>query len=1116
MEITYEEAKNMSSWLEKKSSKTFGGYQKRFFKIIDGEYLAYKEKDSDKEEFKSKIQIDSIDNVQKKEDNKFRLSMLNEDRTYHLKAKTKELRDKWVAAIELLLSLKENQQKYRSVSINIINKKNNEEKNEEPANKPNRSGSFKKKDKKDINKNIKLNKILLDKRGINNLLSLSNPEIKRRFFSGFLKRSSKIKEREAKKKFWAILFSSRPLKNADYEKDDKMIDNSKLKDWLQFDTLFLFSSDEDDEKEAMKSLSLKDCHSITCEDRDSKFYISVSIADQNYFFYNKFEEERDLWFEVLKNSRRTAKEIANSITKKPRNMARLMNIFDKKGKEGYFEELEKEEKKNLGNFLKIHDFETLTFVLSEFEKMITEILDGCLLFHKENKNLFEITVDYFIDLYLKIVSNFWESSYNRLDNEKIIKISNILFDFEELLKKFRIDDQNISKNANEFVKIYIKKIYKQILEFIQNILKGEREIKQIENSNGQYITNGPIDLFSTLSNIISANKDIKVLYIHTYILNMLYEGIIQFLIGTDCITSNYKLLVEPEYLIAIANNTVEFLPLLNNFIEKYKEGCNLSEKKISNEIHKKSILNSLNLLRKNIVIRFVTQLSKPLAESFDCYYHLIDLSKIIDITSDIYFKYNAFMNDLVKRRVWEEILKLTIFYYIKVLITTAKIGIKTAEELIKKLIDDKNLLKDQYAIIVGENLTLVNLKIFEDLISFLQIDSSLIVSACLPIREYCGNIFDLQILENFLLFRNDLSKNDIKEIIKECKESFSIYKENKEKNNKTFFEDIEKNAQRRISVVERMQKKELVLKEKEEGTRENTLDIEDNSNPKSVPQVEELETNLFKFEDFIDDDNDENEEKENDNEENEENEEEIKENEIISKKPEDEKVTDVIMEGKMKKTKKGNNKYQERYFQLKNGILYWFSDERSRKLKNKVYLKNIAKIESHGANKIQMVVENPDDKELGGSIYKLKTEDEKTKDAWIKAITEEIKKINGEKIEKSNIVYKTELKKKRIIDILQLPDIGTQRTNIKLQIISQIKSEDFFKFIEDEKKKREKKEEKNLNDKNIENYDPHEALFNEGKLEQYDVRLEEAKEKNDDGCCESFLRLFTGGKKEKN
>ena len=1117
MEISQEEAKNMSGWLEKKSPKTFGGYQKRFFKIVDGEYIGYKEKDSEKDDYKGKIQIDSIESVQKKEDNKFRLFMLDDDRTYHLKAKTKEIRDKWVAALELLLSLRENQQKTRSATIGINNSKKTEENNEEVITRPKSPSPSRKKGKKDVNKNIKLNKKLLDKRGINNLLSLSNPEIKKRFFSGFLKRSSKIKEREAKKKFWAILFSSRPLRNADYEKDDKMIDNSKLKDWLQFDTLFLFSADEEDDNEPIKTLSLKDCHSITCEDRDSKFYLSISIADQNYFFYNKFQEERDLWFEVLKNSRRTAKEIANSITKKPRNMARLMNIFEKKGKEGYFEELEKEEKKNLGNFLKIHDFETLLFVLSEFEKMITEIIDGCLLFHKENKNLFELTVDYYIELYLKIVSNFWESCYNRLDNEKIIKISNILFDFEDLLKKFRIDDENISKNANEFVKIYIKKIYKQLLEFIQNILKGEREIKQIENSNKQYITNGPIDLFSTLSNIISANKNIKVLYIHTYILNMVYEGIIQFLIGTDCITSNYNLKVEPEYLIAIANNTVEFIPLLNNFIEKYHEGCNLSEKKINNEIHKKSILNSLNLLRKNIVIRFVTQLSKPLAESFDCYYHLIDLTKIIDITSDIYFKYNTFMNDLVKKRVWEEVLKLTIYYYIKVLITTATMGIKTAEELIKKLIDDKSLLKEQYAIIVGDNLTLVNLQIFEDLITFFQSDPSLIVSACLPIRKYCGTIFDLQIIEKLLQFRTDLTYYEINEIIKECRESFYNCNGDKEKDY-TFFEDMEINAERRISVVQRMKKKKEVQKEKEEGTRENTIENIDNSNSNQKPihQVEELETNLFKFEDFIDDENDDNEEiekekeNENDNDENEENEEDIKENEnnIIK----DEKVTDVIMEGKMKKTKKGNKKYQERYFQLKNGMLYWFSNERSRKLKNKILLKNIAKIESHGPTKIIIVVENPNDKDSGGNIYKFKTEDEKTKDAWIKAITEEIKKLIGEKLEKTNIVYKTELKKKCIIDILQLPDIGTERTNIKLQIIAQIKSEDFFNFIDEENRKKEQKEQ---NDKNIENYDPHEALFNEGKLEQYDVGLEEAREKNEDGCCESFLRFFTGGKKEK-
>jgi hypothetical protein len=117
MDITKEESMNMSGWLEKKSQKTFGGYQKRFFKIINGEYLTYSDKEADISKSKVKIMLDFIGSVQKKEDKKFRLQMNNEDKMYHLKAKTKEARDKWVAAIELLLTLKQTQtQKDRAIS----------------------------------------------------------------------------------------------------------------------------------------------------------------------------------------------------------------------------------------------------------------------------------------------------------------------------------------------------------------------------------------------------------------------------------------------------------------------------------------------------------------------------------------------------------------------------------------------------------------------------------------------------------------------------------------------------------------------------------------------------------------------------------------------------------------------------------------------------------------------------------------------------------------------------------------------------------------------------------------------------------------------------------------
>jgi len=247
-------------------------------------------------------------------------------------------------------------------------------------------------------------------------------------------------------------------------------------------------------------------------------------------------------------------------------------------------------------------------------------------------------------------------------------------------------------------------------------------------------------------------------------------------------------------------------------------------------------------------------------------------------------------------------------------------------------------------------------------------------------------------------------------------------------------------------------------------------------------------------------------------------------------KVEDEKVSDVIMEGKMKK--KTFTNYQDRFFQLKNGYLYWYLDEKSRNIKNKINLKNITKIEYPGPCKITITVENPKDKQSGGNIFKFKASDGKSKVAWIDAITAEMKKLKGENKEEKNTIYHTERQKKCIKDFLQLPDIGTERTNIKLQIISQIKEEGYFPLIEPEKK-----EESNTNkarssvinvkndaetsssEKKSDNYEPHAALFNEGELKQYDVGLEEAKESEEDEgtgfCCGAFFGLFSSKKNKK-
>lgn len=108
---------------------------------------------------------------------------------------------------------------------------------------------------------------------------------------------------------------------------------------------------------------------------------------------------------------------------------------------------------------------------------------------------------------------------------------------------------------------------------------------------------------------------------------------------------------------------------------------------------------------------------------------------------------------------------------------TSEKGIKNSEELVKKLIEDKNLLKDAYSTLVEENITLENVKIFDDVVSFLQVDPALISSTCLNLRKFCGKIFDINVVGKLLQFRVELDPEEIKDIIQACQEFFENYKE---------------------------------------------------------------------------------------------------------------------------------------------------------------------------------------------------------------------------------------------------------------------------------------------------------------------------------------------------
>lgn len=88
----------------------------------------------------------------------------------------------------------------------------------------------------------------LEKKGIKTYFKNVAPDImSARIVFGFLNKRSKGKVKYFQKR-WCVLISSRPLMEAKYIEDDFLLKDSCLPAWMEFDTLYYFTmeNDEDD------------------------------------------------------------------------------------------------------------------------------------------------------------------------------------------------------------------------------------------------------------------------------------------------------------------------------------------------------------------------------------------------------------------------------------------------------------------------------------------------------------------------------------------------------------------------------------------------------------------------------------------------------------------------------------------------------------------------------------------------------------------------------------------------------------------------------------------------------------------------------------------------------
>ena len=1091
-EISFDVAKKFSGYLEKKSKGIITKWQKRYFHILEGKIMVYAEKPEDIE-IKGLFILDQISIPQSLSPREF--SFLLEGRDFVFRVNTPQEKEKWIKVITLLKaklteskSLKKVGSRESSISLpkkdpNVKSSKKNKlaTAGKVTADIIRRNGFV-------TNKEQKISSNLIKAKGIDKLINVKDPKINARINYGFIYKKHKVQNYYQKR--WFFIFSSRPLSNNDYIEDETDLESKKQKDWMKFDCLFYFKyEDKDAKSESQGSLDLAKSHKIELLDKDEKYYLYLDVEDRRLELYCDSKAERDIWFEALKNSRRTAKEYQASFTKHPRNVELLYSYF-KESEKDFTKKIEKEKTAIIGNYEEVEEYDIFEFNQNNLQYAIESTIDGCNSIDPPKKDLLKAYSEYMNKEYLNIVKNFWDRKYKDFEHANIIKLSMMLFMFYDRLFDLNVNDQNFSKNGKELAKIYLKKTYQNVLSVIENILRKEREVKAIIHDMGYYYTQGPNDLFEFLSQTFDLLKENKNKHIYEMAIDLFNSCINQYLLGEETVLNNLDIVMEKEFLLSMANNSLNLIQLLNSLIENIKEMEVLKEEEINEFIKLRKIMMRINRISQKSIITFVFNFLNELGNHFKIKSFIdLDMTKILVSTNQIFGPYKQYMNILVLKKSWNEILKMTLYHYIHLLLTSSLTKV-TVEQIKEKIKNDHSLISETYEGLVGKNLTESTIRILSDIRDFLDVSPYMISSSCLTLRQYIGPSFNLAKAKALIKLRTDFKEEDLADGVEQCKEVLDNYQEEKkdEADSMNYFQLIELEIKRKEAEERKIQRekereraKELKKNQKilkknkkklaEDGGEEEEEEEAVEEEEEEVEEEKEEDIVQYNLDDFLD--GDEEEEKEDDD----------KPSKFaVEEEDKDviqEEVSDITHEGYMQK--KSHSSWQKRYFQIKGGYLYWFKDKTSSLVQNKISIRNTLRVDSHKEKKFMMIVKESDDnideedekekkkaKEAGGKIYKFACQTDEEKREWVTAITTEMKRLKKQSEENKDVKNKLEIpvRKKIITDYFDLPNFDKDLKYMKKKVLEEMNNENYFqpslRKIEALKKKakREEKERK--------------------------------------------------------
>jgi hypothetical protein len=356
---------------------------------------------------------------------------------------------------------------------------------------------------------------------------------------------------------WVIMVGSHPLlPNVESE---LVLTDASLPRWMRTNHLYYFkASSPGDTSEMQGEIPARLC-SVKVKDmsksRDSGFTFILDMGTRMYHFNTEDEADLTRWTQAVRFAQESAQEVSSSATGRPRQIRKLLEVYDSQGPKALKDKLTVNFNKALvGLPSSVASIIPVLDVCSKLKPELIATIDGCISSNPRRQDVADLYTGVFHTMLCDLLKKHWSALHSSMPNEELLLFAEWLMVYDEQLRAVEVADDKLPNGAKVLCKTYCQRVLKEMMSRLVELMSVIHETTPMLSPDGLLVSSCYSELAETLQSQVSKCTVFKIPFLTPFVLNLCREVVYFYLYAMQELLLrdiNFKL----EFMAAVCNDS---------------------------------------------------------------------------------------------------------------------------------------------------------------------------------------------------------------------------------------------------------------------------------------------------------------------------------------------------------------------------------------------------------------------------------------------------------------------------------------------------------------------------------------------------------------------------------